>query len=178
MARIRAGGAASPAVVVALLLAALVVGAGVLLAARSSGGGGAEPVAAPTPGNLDDLSLRVDGRGRLSTDGAGLVLVVPVAADVAGAVTLGRPTGLPPSLHALDARTQIPAGRTGSLRLGWDGPDCTQDVPDRVLPDVSLPVTFAGRTLQTRLDTSDADRLLRQTWVSGCGIQPTPPQGH
>ncbi|HEU4674860.1 MAG TPA: hypothetical protein VFS29_02660 [Motilibacteraceae bacterium] len=177
MRRVRTGGAASPVVVVALLLAAVVVGAGALLAARgSTGPGPATP--APTRASLDDLTLRVEGRGRLDADGDTLVLVVPVAADVAGAVTLGRPTGLPPGLHALDAQTRIPAGGTGSLRLGWDGPDCTRDVPDRVLPDVTLPVTVAGRTVQTRLDTSGADRLLRQTWVSGCGIQPTPPQGH
>jgi hypothetical protein len=164
-------------VVVALLLAAVVVGAGVLLAVRRPAAPG--PAAAtPTRASVDDLALRVEGRGRLSADGDTLVLVVPVAADVVGAVTLGRPTGLPPTLHALDAQTRIPAGGTGSLRLGWDGPDCSRDVPDRVLPDVALPVTIAGRTVQTRLDTSDADRLLRQTWVSGCGIQPTPPQGH
>lgn len=176
MRRIRTGGAASPVVVVALLLAAVVVGAGALLAAR--GPRGAAPVAAPTRPTVDDLALRVEGRARLSADGDTLVLVVPVAADVAGAVTLGRPTGLPPTVRPLDAQTRIPAKGTGSLRLGWDGPDCTRDVPDRVLPDVTVPVTLDGRTLTTTLDTSGADRLLRQTWVSGCGIQPTPPQGH
>lgn len=166
----------APAVLVALVLAVAVLGVGALLVVRggSRAASAAAPSATPEPGGL---SLRLDGRARLTAQGDTLVLVLPVASDAATTVTLGRPTGLPTSLHPLDARTTVPRGGTGSLRMGWDAPDCTHDVPDRVLPDLTLPATVRGETVRTQLDTSAADALLRQTWAAGCDIQPTPPQG-
>lgn len=173
----RDAGAAGPAVVVAIALAAAVVGLGVLLVSR--GGGAAAPAAAPTrAADVGALTLHVQRRPVLGARGDSVVLSVPVASDVEGTVTLGQPRGLPPTVHAPDERTTVPAGKTGALQLLWDGPDCTVDVPSRVLPDLTLPVTYRGRTVPTRLDTSDVDALLRQTWVSGCDIQATPPQGH
>lgn len=128
-----------------------------------------------TPARVAQVPLQVSGDARVRADGTTLLVVVPVRADVAAPVTLLAGPGLAGGLSAVDEEVRLEPGRVVDLRLRWVGPDCSSPVPDRVLPDLAFTArTPAGVRLPARLDTSVVDRMLRETWASGCGLQPTP----
>lgn len=158
----------------AVLVAAAVVAIGVVIAQRSGSDRELVRTTDSTGAQLSSVPLSVNGTARLRADGSALVVELPLTAAVDADVTVLKPTTAPQGFRVLTGAVPIPAGRDGALRLAWNGPDCGDDVPDRVLPDLRLRVRVPGGSVVTSvLDTAGADGVLRQSWVAACAIQPT-----
>ena len=156
----------------ALALAVGVVAVGVVLARRSSGERPLPDPATSTAPAVTAVTVRLAGRVTLTAAGDALVVDLPVRSDAPVPVSISAPRpgrGFRPA----GALTMSP-GSTAVLQLRWDGPDCRRDVPDRILGDLALSARLPGRTVVTVLDTGPADVVLRESWVTGCAIEPTP----
>ncbi|NHC44358.1 hypothetical protein [Motilibacter aurantiacus] len=177
----RGGHGPSPATLYAVLAAAalvLVLGAGarLLVDDRSEASAG-QPSASSTAGtSSDDTSGLTLGAAELALVGDGLQVSAPLHNGEPDPVTLLTLDGLPAGLRALlpAAGLPLPPESTGTLTLGWDGPDCAQPAPERVLGDVRWTARTAdGATATGALATGPVEEVLLSTWLDVCAGRPT-----
>jgi hypothetical protein len=128
-----------------------------------------EPIAAsPAAARLPQVFA--DGDGVLVDDAAGLAVRLRLrhAGSLAVVVTAVEP--LPSWLSATlpDGGLVLAPSGGADLLLRWAGPACTAEVPDRLLPEVTLTVLADDLPTSVTVETSRAERTLRDAWRAAC----------